>query len=61
MTRLEMLEKLTKNELIYLQENPERLDDVVEFFANGGYAKESDNELEKLCIWYGFILEAEND
>jgi hypothetical protein len=61
MNRFEMIKKLTKNELIYLQENPERLDDVVEFFTNGGHAKASDYELEKLCTWYGFFPETEND
>lgn len=45
MTREQKILALTKNELVFLIESPEWLKDVSEFFAEGGFTKMSDQEI----------------
>ena len=46
-TRKSMVDALTKFELQYLLDNPEWLDDNAEFFAGGGFANYTDEQLMK--------------
>ncbi len=55
MNRDKMIEVLTKNELSMLCENTYMLDDIAEFFSNGGFNKYDDVALEKL---YHLIFES---
>lgn len=46
-TREQKILALTKNELIFLIDSPERLKDISEFFASGGYINYTDDELNE--------------
>ena len=46
MTRTQMIQALTKYELQYLIDNPELLDDMADFFANGGFDNVNIDDLE---------------
>jgi hypothetical protein len=53
-TRKEMIYALTKYELEYLQEYPECLEDNAKFFAGGGFAAYTDEQLIAQCqdnVW----------
>jgi hypothetical protein len=45
--RKEMILALTKNELVFVVENPEQLEDVAKFFANGGFTTYTDDHLNQ--------------
>lgn len=47
MTRQEMILALTRNELVFLIDSPEWLNDEAKFFADGGFDKLNDEELTK--------------
>ena len=47
MTRNELINALTHYEIEWVIDNPEYLNDVAEFFANGGFHKSSDESLQK--------------
>jgi hypothetical protein len=54
MTRQQMIHALTKFEFQYLLENPECLDHNATFFANGGFANYTDEQLIEQCqnnVW----------
>ena len=46
MTRTQMIQALTKYELQYLIDNPELLNDMADFFANGGFDNVNIDDLE---------------
>lgn len=46
MNREQAILKLTKHELIYAIENPDQIDAVTKFFADGGFNKCGDFEIE---------------
>ena len=47
MNRKNLIKALTKYELEWLCDNPEHLDGCVDFFANGGFANMTDEQLTK--------------
>ena len=49
-TKKEMILALTKNELVFAVENPEKLDDVAQFFANGGFATYTHDHLNQQYV-----------
>jgi hypothetical protein len=49
MIRNEMIFLLTKYEMQFLIDNPDCLEATIEFFANGGFNKLSDQELIEEC------------
>jgi hypothetical protein len=54
MTRQEMVYALTKFEMEYLQEYPECLEHNAKFFADGGFANYTDEQLIEQCrdnVW----------
>lgn len=48
MTRAEMIEYLTKQELEWLIVNSTDINEIAIFFANGGYFNLTDPELQKI-------------
>jgi len=46
-TREEKVLALTKNELVFVSESPEWLDDTAKFFANGGFNAYTDEQLNE--------------
>lgn len=53
-TRAEKILALTRNELMFLVDAPEWLDEVAKFFADGGYHTKTDKDLDE-C--YKFAIE----
>ena len=54
MTREQMIEALTLFELQYMMDYPESVKDVARFFARGGFATNTDQELRETCadnVW----------
>lgn len=54
MTREEMIKALTLFELQYMLDYPESVKDVARFFAEGGFNKQTDQELCEACkdnVW----------
>jgi inosine/xanthosine triphosphate pyrophosphatase family protein len=49
-SRKEMILALTKNELVFAVENPEQLDDVAQFFANGGFTTYTHDHLNQQYV-----------
>jgi len=49
-TRKEMILALTKNELVFAIENPDKLNDVVQFFANGGFSTYKPDHLNQQYV-----------
>ena len=49
MNRDQILLALTKYEFQWLLDNPEHIGSVCEFFANGGFAKLTDDQLIERC------------
>jgi len=61
MTRQEMIHALTKFEMEYLQEYPECLADNAKFFADGGFANYTDEQLIAQCrdnVWLELEVQA---
>lgn len=48
MSRDEIIKYLTKQELEWLVENPTEVEEVAIFFANGGFERHTDEELQNL-------------
>ena len=46
-TRQQKIHALTRNELVFLIDSPEWLNDTSEFFAKGGFNQLSDVDLDK--------------
>lgn len=49
-TRELMIKELIKYELEFLISNEDKLEEVAEFFSNGGFSKYSDEQLKELYI-----------
>ena len=49
-TKKEMILALTKNELVFAVENPEQLDEVAQFFANGGFTTYTHDHLNQQYV-----------
>jgi len=54
--RQEMIQALTRFELEYLMDNPQILEDVAKFFANGGYVKQKNENL-----WEHYLFQFEGE